>query len=78
MELVYLVLLLAALIAMNWRFVGFDRLFKRRDADAAPCRWRMDPTRSGKARQVWVCGACAAEDETRDGARPRRCAASRD
>lgn len=80
MQLLYLVLLLAALIAMNWRFVGFDRLFRSRDraVDAAPCVWRMDPTRSGKARQIWVCARCDAEAETTTRRRPTVCRAPAD
>lgn len=74
MYIVYLVTLLAALIVMNWRFVGFDRLFRRRE-DGPRCDWRMDPARSGRARQSWICVRCGEEAETRDNQRPgpRRC-----
>ncbi len=76
MHLVYLVALLAALLAMNWRFIGMDKLFGgRRNDRAAPrlCAWRMDPQRSGEARQTWICADCGAEADTTNKRRPEEC-----
>lgn len=72
MELIYLVLLLAALLAMNWRFLGMHRLFSR-SGGAPGCRWKRDPTREASASARFVCARCGAEAYRADGAAPRVC-----
>lgn len=69
-QLVYLIVLLAALIAMNWRFLGLDKLFGR---ERRPCRWRADPSMQGGRFGRYLCETCDAEAFTSNGRAPREC-----
>lgn len=87
MELIYLIVLLAALLAMNWRFLGLDQLFgggRRRRAPRGPgpvlrrlfgpaCRWRPDPMKKHDKLKRYVCAECGADAFTSDGGPPRVC-----
>lgn len=69
MQLVYLILLLMALIALNWRFLGFDKLFGARRR----CRWMTDRRMQGGQYGRYVCDECGAEAFTSTGRPPRDC-----
>lgn len=81
MHLTYLIVLLLAVLVLNWRFLGLDRVFGwgggRRSDDLFPwgksCRWRLDPTRKGAGRQRYVCRECGADAFTEDGRPPKTC-----
>lgn len=80
MHLTYLIVLLLAVLVLNWRFLGLDRLFgvgRRPSQDLFPwgksCRWRLDPTQKGQERQRYVCRHCGADAFTTDGRPPRNC-----
>ena len=74
MQLLYLLLLLAALIALNWRFLRLDRLMERITGRfGRPCRWRLDPTMRGGSYGRYQCMACGAEAYTSNGRAPGAC-----
>lgn len=69
MELTYLIVLLCALVAMNWRFLGFDRLV----ASKPQCRWTLDAEPRDDGLQRFVCQRCGSDAHTADGRPPNRC-----
>lgn len=78
MKALYLILLLAALIAMNWRFLGLDQIFQRIFGAAPlgrrrPCRWAADQRMQGGRYGRYVCAACGAEAFTSTGRPPPDC-----
>ena len=77
MHLVYLVVLLCALVAMNWRFLGLDKVFggggSGRLSFGKPCRWKRDPTRKSEHLDRYVCTACGVDAYSSDGSPPRQC-----
>lgn len=79
MHLVYLILLLAAVIAMNWRFLGLHKAFgggaggRPRLGFGKPCRWKRDPTRKGQDLERYVCSVCGVDAYTAEGRPPRQC-----
>lgn len=79
MYLVYLTLLLAAVLAMNWSFLGFDRLFGgRRDGGAAPrarstCKWKRDPMQKDGKYDRWICTKCGVDYFSTSGRAPDTC-----
>lgn len=82
MKALYLILLLAALIALNWRFLGLDQVFGRifggvfgpaPFGQRRPCRWAADQAMQGGRYGRYVCAACGAEAFTSNGRPPRDC-----
>lgn len=75
-QLVYLLLVLAALIVLNWRFFQ-DRLGG--GAARRACRWRLKSKATEDHPAVWKCTVCGVDAGTRDGKKPTRClSAARD
>ncbi len=74
MQLLSWLLLGAALIALNWRFLRLDRLMETiRSSFSRPCKWRLDPMMRGGSYGRYQCRACGAEAFTSDGRAPRVC-----
>lgn len=79
MELIYLVLLLCAVIALNWRFLGLHRLGRGGRLRAPllglgkPCHWKLDPTRKDGALKRYVCATCGVDAYTAKDQPPRKC-----
>lgn len=81
MELMYLIMLLLCVVALNWRFLGLDRAFGfgggRRDEGLFPwgksCSWKRDPTQKDQGRHRYVCRHCGADAFTETGRPPERC-----
>lgn len=71
-QIAYLVLLLAALLVWNWRFIGLDRLTGF-GGPRSVCRWRKVAEASADAPAHWACDRCGKHAGTRDGKRPTRC-----
>lgn len=68
-KLYYLLLLLVALVAFNWRYIGFDRLF----GGGKPCRWKKTAEARDDFPAQWRCTACGVDCGTNDGEKPTRC-----
>lgn len=80
MHLVYLIMLLLCVVALNWRFLGLDRLFGFGGGASEglfpwgkSCNWKRDPSRKGDGRERFVCRHCGADAFTDTGRPPERC-----
>lgn len=69
-QLAYLVVLLCALVALNWRFLGFDRLI---GGARRPCRWSLVRPAGDDEYALFQCAKCGEQAHTRDGQEPNRC-----
>ena len=69
MEALYLIVLLLAVLALNWRGLGLRPVSLSRSA----CRWKKDPTRNGATLMRYSCAKCGGEAYTSDGRAPNRC-----
>ena len=77
MHLVFLIAVLAALVAMNWSYLGFDRLFGGKGGaklfSSTRCVWRKDPRRKGENLERWVCTTCGVDAYSGTGGPPNEC-----
>jgi len=74
MQLIYLVALLAIIVAINWRFLGLDRVFGFPKRDPQGCDWIRDDAReTDDGKRHWVCMTCGARAAEPGRVPPRDC-----
>ncbi|MCI4666067.1 MAG: hypothetical protein MRY74_15230 [Neomegalonema sp.] len=78
MQAVFLIAVLIALLAMNWTYLGLDKIFRRKPGgggifSATACRWRKDPRRTGGELDRWICAKCGVDAYTATGRAPDGC-----
>lgn len=55
--LLFLLVLLAVVVALNWRFLAASFGFRRR-----PCDWSRIQSRDRDGQRAWFCPACGREE----------------
>lgn len=70
MHAIYLIVLLIAVLALNWRRLGLHRIAS---FGGRACRWKRDGSRQGASLTRYVCATCGVDAYTSDGRAPRQC-----